>query len=192
MGAYSPAPVVTGAMAEKIMDQVVRPIVAAMAAGRGVIGCRASGLRDTVVDAEEGRTGVLFAAPTVAGIVAGLCRVLADRGVNIAELTTRSQPGPGGAQSYELQVLAEVPDSVDVPALRAALEQAAGAAGARSRRTRSTRPWGFRMSSAWARKYRPRGHWRWSMRPAPVTQSGPHRRWAVRSPSARSRSPCRI
>lgn len=57
-----------------------------------------------------------------AGIVAGLCRVLADRGVNIAELTTRSQPGPGGAQSYELQVLAEVPDSVDVPALRAALE----------------------------------------------------------------------
>jgi phosphoribosylamine--glycine ligase len=32
MGAYSPAPVVTEAMAEKIMDQVVRPIIAAMAA----------------------------------------------------------------------------------------------------------------------------------------------------------------
>ena len=57
-----------------------------------------------------------------AGIVAGLCRVLADRGVNIAELTTRSRSGPGGAQSYELRVLAEVPDSVDVPTLRAALE----------------------------------------------------------------------
>jgi len=58
-----------------------------------------------------------------AGIVAGLCRVLADRGVNIAELTTRSRSGPGGAQSYELHVLAEVPDTVEVPALRASLER---------------------------------------------------------------------
>jgi phosphoribosylamine--glycine ligase len=32
MGAYSPAPVVTEGMAEKIMDQVVRPVIAAMAA----------------------------------------------------------------------------------------------------------------------------------------------------------------
>jgi len=32
MGAYSPAPVVTEAMAEKIMEQVVRPIIGAMAA----------------------------------------------------------------------------------------------------------------------------------------------------------------
>ena len=32
MGAYSPAPVVTEGMVEKIMDQVVRPVIAAMAA----------------------------------------------------------------------------------------------------------------------------------------------------------------
>jgi glycine cleavage system transcriptional repressor len=53
-----------------------------------------------------------------AGIVAGLCRVLADRGVNICELSTRSLPGPGGSPHYELRVLAEVPESGDVRALR--------------------------------------------------------------------------
>jgi glycine cleavage system transcriptional repressor len=57
-----------------------------------------------------------------AGIVASLCRVLADRGVNVAELTTRGRPGPGGSPHYELQIRAEVPDSVDVRALREALE----------------------------------------------------------------------
>ena len=57
-----------------------------------------------------------------AGIVASLCRVLADRGVNIAELTTRNRPGPGGSPHYELQVVAEVPDSTDVRELRGALE----------------------------------------------------------------------
>ena len=60
-----------------------------------------------------------------AGIVASLCRVLADRGVNIAELTTRSRPGPGGSPHYELSVLAEVPDSSDVRLLREALESEA-------------------------------------------------------------------
>jgi glycine cleavage system transcriptional repressor len=57
-----------------------------------------------------------------AGIVAGLCRVLADRGVNIAELTTHSRPGPGGAPHYALSIAAEVPNSQDVRALREALE----------------------------------------------------------------------
>ena len=57
-----------------------------------------------------------------AGIVASLCRVLADRSVNIAELTTRSRPGPGGSPSYELEILAEVPESSDARALREALE----------------------------------------------------------------------
>src|SRR5262245_15497566 len=56
-----------------------------------------------------------------AGIVAGLCRVLADCGVNIAELSTKSRPGPGGSPHYELSVLAEVPESVDLRALRDAL-----------------------------------------------------------------------
>jgi glycine cleavage system transcriptional repressor len=58
-----------------------------------------------------------------AGIVAGLCRVLADRGVNIAELTTHSRPGPGGSPHYELLVLAELPNSLDARALREDLEQ---------------------------------------------------------------------
>ncbi len=58
-----------------------------------------------------------------AGIVAGLCRVLANRGVNIAELTTHSRPGPGGSPHYELMVLAEVPKNLDARALREALEQ---------------------------------------------------------------------
>jgi glycine cleavage system transcriptional repressor len=60
-----------------------------------------------------------------AGIVAGLCRVLADCGVNIAELSTRSRPGPGGSPHYELAIVAEVPESADVRALREALEAVA-------------------------------------------------------------------
>ena len=60
-----------------------------------------------------------------AGIVAGICRVLADRSVNIAELTTRSRSGPGGAPSYELAIVAEVPDSADARELREALEHEA-------------------------------------------------------------------
>ena len=57
-----------------------------------------------------------------AGIVAGLCRVLADRGVNIAELATRSRPGPGGSPHYELTILVEVAESTDARELRDALE----------------------------------------------------------------------
>ena len=57
-----------------------------------------------------------------AGIVASLCRVLADRGVNIAELSTRSQPGPGGSPHYELNILAEVPEGVEKSPLEAALD----------------------------------------------------------------------
>jgi glycine cleavage system transcriptional repressor len=53
----------------------------------------------------------------------GKRRVLADRGVNIAELTTHSRPGPGGSPHYELMVLAEVPNNLDARALREDLEQ---------------------------------------------------------------------
>src|SRR5262245_18557936 len=53
-----------------------------------------------------------------AGIVAGLCRLLADQGVNISELSTQSRPGPGGSPHYELRVRAEVPESADIRALR--------------------------------------------------------------------------
>ena len=57
-----------------------------------------------------------------AGIVASICRVIADRGVNIAELSTRSRPGPGGSPHYELEILAELPDSLAPRELRGALE----------------------------------------------------------------------
>jgi glycine cleavage system regulatory protein len=49
--------------------------------------------------------------------------VLADRGVNLTELSTHSRPGPGGAPRYGFRVSAEVPDTADVPALRASLER---------------------------------------------------------------------
>jgi glycine cleavage system transcriptional repressor len=57
-----------------------------------------------------------------AGIVASICRVLADRGVNIADLSTRSRPGPGGSPHYELRMNIEVPESLEARVLRDALE----------------------------------------------------------------------
>jgi glycine cleavage system transcriptional repressor len=60
-----------------------------------------------------------------AGIVAGICRVLAEHGVNIAELVTRSQHGWGGQPHYEMTMTVEVPERIDPAALRAALEREA-------------------------------------------------------------------
>ncbi|RIL00031.1 MAG: hypothetical protein DCC71_19315 [Proteobacteria bacterium] len=60
-----------------------------------------------------------------AGIVAGLCRVLAEHQVNIADLATQSRPGEGGSPHYEMTVTAEVPERLDVGVLRKALEEAA-------------------------------------------------------------------
>lgn len=60
-----------------------------------------------------------------AGIVASLCRVLADRGVNIAELASHSRPGPGGSPHYEMSLRVEVPDTLDPRELRDALEREA-------------------------------------------------------------------
>jgi glycine cleavage system transcriptional repressor len=57
-----------------------------------------------------------------AGIVASICGVLAERGVNIVELSSRSRPGPGGSPLYEMTIRAEVPDSLDPRALREQLE----------------------------------------------------------------------
>ena len=36
--------------------------------------------------------------------------------------STRSRPGPGGAPHYEMQLLIEVPETLDLPALRRALD----------------------------------------------------------------------
>jgi glycine cleavage system transcriptional repressor len=60
-----------------------------------------------------------------AGIVSGLCRVLADRGVNIAELSSHSRPGPGGSPHYEMSLRVEVPDTLEIRDLREALEREA-------------------------------------------------------------------
>lgn len=57
-----------------------------------------------------------------AGIVASICGVLAEHGVNIVDLATRSRPGPGGSPHYEMRISAEVPASVEPRALREALE----------------------------------------------------------------------
>jgi glycine cleavage system transcriptional repressor len=53
-----------------------------------------------------------------AGIVASLCGILAARAVNIADLATRSRPGPGGSPHYEMTMTLEVPERLDVDALR--------------------------------------------------------------------------
>ena len=60
-----------------------------------------------------------------AGIVAGICGVLAEHGVNIVELDTTSQPGPGGSPHYRLALRAEVPEALELRALREALEREA-------------------------------------------------------------------
>ena len=60
-----------------------------------------------------------------AGIVASICRALADRGVNIADLSTRSRPGPGGSPHYELNLHIEIPESLDIRVLRDELEAVA-------------------------------------------------------------------
>lgn len=60
-----------------------------------------------------------------AGIVAGVCRVLAAHEVNIADLATRSRPGWGGQPHYEMTMTVEVPERLDVEQLRAALAQEA-------------------------------------------------------------------
>ncbi len=60
-----------------------------------------------------------------AGIVVGVSRCLAEHGVNIVELETRSQPGPGGSPHYEMDIRVEVPARLDVEALRGALDRVA-------------------------------------------------------------------
>jgi glycine cleavage system transcriptional repressor len=60
-----------------------------------------------------------------AGIVATLCRVLADHAVNIADLRSETLPSPSGASLYRMVIAAEVPETLHVEELRKALEEAA-------------------------------------------------------------------
>jgi glycine cleavage system transcriptional repressor len=59
-----------------------------------------------------------------AGIVARICRVLADLSVNIAELHSESVPTPSGTPIYRLTIEAEVPQTLPMDELEKALEQA--------------------------------------------------------------------
>ena len=64
-----------------------------------------------------------------AGIVARICRALADQRVNIADLESSSLPTPSGTPLYRLVIRAEVPDSVDRTGLAKALEEAGESIG---------------------------------------------------------------
>jgi len=68
---------------------------------------------------------VVAAGEDRAGIVAGVCRVLAEHGVNIAELASVARPGPGGSPHFEMTLTVEVPEHVSEPTLRAALQREA-------------------------------------------------------------------
>ena len=59
-----------------------------------------------------------------AGIVARICRALADLKVNISDLASDPVPSPSGTALYRLTIEAEVPDTVGADALAAALEEA--------------------------------------------------------------------
>lgn len=60
-----------------------------------------------------------------AGIVACICRVLADQKVNIADLTSEAIPSPSGAALYRMTIEVEVPETVAIDALGSALDEAA-------------------------------------------------------------------
>lgn len=58
-----------------------------------------------------------------AGIVARICRALADQGVNIADLESQTVPSPSGGSLYRLIVSVEVPTSADPGQLAARLDE---------------------------------------------------------------------
>lgn len=59
-----------------------------------------------------------------AGIVARVCRTLAERAVNIADLQSETVPSPSGSALYRMTILAEVPEQLATPELRKALDEA--------------------------------------------------------------------
>ena len=61
-----------------------------------------------------------------AGIVARVCRVLAERDVTIREMKTLSRPGPEtGTQLYTMRIEIGIPEGLDPGTLRRALETVA-------------------------------------------------------------------
>ena len=58
-----------------------------------------------------------------AGIVANVCRALADRSVNVADLSSSTLASPSGSAIYRLSILAEVPESAEVSELERSLDE---------------------------------------------------------------------
>ena len=58
-----------------------------------------------------------------AGIVAGVCRVLADHNVNIADLHSTALPSPSGTPIYRMSLEIEVPEPLAAAELEKALDQ---------------------------------------------------------------------
>ncbi len=58
-----------------------------------------------------------------AGIVARICRTLADLRVNIADLRSTSLPSPSGAALYGMTLAVEVPETLDIADLQKALDE---------------------------------------------------------------------
>jgi glycine cleavage system transcriptional repressor len=59
-----------------------------------------------------------------AGIVARICRALADHSVNIADLKSEAVPSPSGHALYRMTIEAEVPDTLSGEELARALDEA--------------------------------------------------------------------
>ncbi len=58
-----------------------------------------------------------------AGIVARLARCLAERGVNITQLSTHTYPEPeSGTPIYQMRITMDVPEDTDIQELRGALD----------------------------------------------------------------------
>jgi glycine cleavage system transcriptional repressor len=64
-----------------------------------------------------------------AGIVARVCRALANLGVNIADLHSSSIASPSGVAIYQMSLLVEVPDSLAPSELRKSLDEVGAALG---------------------------------------------------------------
>ncbi len=64
-----------------------------------------------------------------AGIVAQVCRALADHSVNIADLQSTTLPSPSGAALYRMTLLTEVPDTLASSELARTLDQVGATLG---------------------------------------------------------------
>jgi glycine cleavage system transcriptional repressor len=77
-----------------------------------------------------------------AGIVARICRTLADQGVNIADLRSQAIPSPSGVALYRMNAQVEVPETLPESDLAKALELAGVSISVDIALSRASRPGG--------------------------------------------------